>query len=258
MQQIQPIFLESIDSTNRALKAMAREGAPEGTLLVADRQSGGYGRLSRPFFSPEQTGLYMSLLLRPKVSPQSASLITHMAALATCKAVKACAGKEARIKWVNDVYLDGKKAAGILVESAFAADGTLDSVVLGIGVNLLPPKEGFPDNIKNTATAVFDRDAGEFFVLRARFVDALLSHLTPLYDALPDLSFLDEYRALSLLKDKEILVFDALTDREKAGGGTPARALDIAADGGLLVEYENGKREVLKGGEVSLCIFDAK
>ena len=78
MKQIQPIFLETIDSTNRALKAMAHEGAPEGTLLVADRQEGGYGRLSRPFFSPERTGLYMSLLLRPMVSAQSASLITHM------------------------------------------------------------------------------------------------------------------------------------------------------------------------------------
>lgn len=259
MKRIQPIIVESIDSTNRALKEMARAGAPEGTLLIADRQSGGYGRLSRPFFSPEKTGLYMSLLLRPRLSAESASLLTHVAALAVAQAVRDTAEKDARIKWVNDIYIDGKKASGILVESAFGADGTLDFVVLGIGVNLLAPKEGFPAHIKNTATSVFDgKENEDFFALRERFVNALLSHLLPLYDALPDTAFLADYRRLSLLSGKEILVFDALTDREKSGKGTPARAIDVAPDGGLLVEYENGKREVLTGGEVSLCVVTAK
>ena len=255
MKQIQPIFLESIDSTNRALKQLAREGAPEGTLLIADRQEGGYGRLSRPFFSPERTGLYMSLLLRPTVSPQSASLITHLAALAVARAVRTLTGKDARIKWVNDIYIDGKKVAGILTESAFRADGTLDFVVLGIGVNLLPPDGGFPAYIQSTAGAVFDGEGEDFFSLRERLYRAIVQALAPLYDALPDTAFLSAYRALSLLSGKDVLVFDALTDREKSGKGTPARALDIAEGGGLLVEYENGEREVLTGGEVSLRIL---
>ena len=255
MQQIQPIFLESIDSTNRALKELAREGAPEGTLLIADRQEGGYGRLSRPFFSPEKTGAYMSLLLRPRAALQSAALITHIAAVAVARAIEALSGKDARIKWVNDIYIEGRKAAGILAESLFRADGTLDAVILGIGVNLLPPKDGFPQTIKDTACAVFEDTREDFFALRERLYLAIVQHLAPLYDALPDKAFLAEYRRLSLLTGKDILVFDALTDREKSGKGTPARALDIAEGGGLLVEYENGEREVLKGGEVSLCVL---
>ena len=259
MEQIQPIFIESIDSTNRALKQLAREGAPEGTLLIADRQEGGYGRLSRPFFSPERTGLYMSLLLRPRLSAEDASLITHIAALAVAEAVRETAGRDARIKWVNDIYIDGKKASGILVESAFGADGALDSVVLGIGVNLLPPEGGFPAHIKDTATAVFENSPdADFFSLRKALYESILARLSPLYDALPDKAFLADYRRLSLLSGKEVLVFDALTDREKSGKGTPARALDIVPDGGLLVEYETGEREVLKGGEVSLRVLGAK
>lgn len=244
--------MDSIPSTNEAVKALARDGAPEGVLMVARGQSRGYGRLDRAFFSPPDTGLYMSLLLRPSFSPEKAHLIAHAAALAVLNAVKEVAGVDARIKWVNDVYVKDKKAAGILVESALSQDGTLAYAVLGIGVNLFPPPTGFPQNLSH-ATALFPSiRKGEFDSLRDALIRAILRHFSALYDAFPSTDFLTEYKENMLLIGNDVLVYDALTDREKKGRGRLARALDVTDDGALLVEYGDGKREVLSAGEVTL------
>ena len=130
MQQIKPIFVESIPSTNEAVKALAQKGAPEGVMMVARLQTHGYGRLSRSFFSPPDTGLYMSLLLRPDFAAENTSLLTHAAAVAVAEAIEEVAGCDAAIKWVNDIYVDEKKAAGILVESALGEGGKLAYAVL--------------------------------------------------------------------------------------------------------------------------------
>ena len=252
MQKIQPIFVESIPSTNEALKTLAREGAPEGVMMVAKAQTHGYGRLDRAFFSPPDTGLYMSLLLRPRFSAADAHLLTHAAALAVWKAVREVAGVDAAIKWVNDVYVDGKKAAGILVESALTAQGGLSFAVLGIGVNLFPPPTGFPPHLSH-ATALFPLERkGEASSLRDALVRAILWHFSALYNAFPDTSFLAEYKEHMLLIGKNVLVYDALTDREKAGKGRVARAIDVTTDGALLVEYQDGERQALSAGEVTL------
>ena len=252
MQEICPIFVDSIPSTNEAVKALARDGAPEGVLMVAKTQTRGYGRLDRAFFSPPDTGLYMSLLLRPDFPVEKAHLITHAAALAVFKAVRELAGEHAAIKWVNDIYFKGKKAAGILVESALAQNGTLSYAVVGIGINLFAPPFGFPPYLSHV-TAIFPPERqSEFSALRDALIRAVLKHFSTLYDAFPSTDFLEEYKENMLLIGKDILVYDALTDREKNGRGTPARAIDISDDGGLLVEYKDGKREVLSAGEVTL------
>ena len=252
MQEIKPIFVESIPSTNEAVKGLARDGAPEGVLMVARAQTRGYGRLDRAFFSPPDTGLYMSLLLRPSFSPDKAHLITHAAALAVFRAVREVSGRDAAIKWVNDIFVDGKKAAGILVESALSQDGSLSYAVLGIGVNLFAPPEGFPPYLSHV-TALFPQERRqEAPTLRDALVRAVIKHFAAIYDAFPATDFLDAYRENMLLLNKDILVFDALTDREKSGIGTPARAIDIDEDGALVVVYKDGNQKALTAGEVTL------
>ncbi len=255
MLPISPILVPEVSSTNEVMKQLAADGAPEGTLLVADRQTGGYGRLSREFFSPGGTGLYMSLLLRPTFAPAVAPMITLAAAVAVAEAVEITAGLSAQIKWVNDVYVNGKKAAGILVESALSREGGMDYAIVGVGINLFPPADGFPAAFADRATAIFSpRLKDEFPRLREVLYRQFARRLSPLYDALPDTLFLSDYRRRSLLVGKEIFVYSALTDREKAGVGIPARALDVLENGKLLVEYADGRREALDGGEVTLRV----
>lgn len=252
MQQIQPIFVDQIPSTNEAVKALARDGAPEGIMMVARLQTHGYGRLARAFFSPPDTGLYMSLLLRPRFAPSAAPLLTHAAAVAVAEAIEEVSGEKSEIKWVNDIYVKGKKAAGILVESALDKDGSLSYAVLGIGVNLLPPTGGFPP-MPTSPTAIFSEEKrAELSALKDRLIRSILLHFAPLYDAFPDTAFLNEYRRRSLLIGRDVRVYDALTDREKAKGGTPAHVLDVTDAGELLVLYGDGRKEALSSGEVTL------
>lgn len=254
MQPIRPITVDQIPSTNEAVKNLAREGAPEGVLMIARLQTHGYGRLARSFFSPPDTGLYMSLLLKPTFSPEKAPLLTHAAAVSLAGAIEAVAGCRTEIKWVNDIYVEGKKAAGILVESALDKNGGLAYAVLGIGVNLLPPAGGFPP-MPTAPTAIFPAAYRETLEKHKNdLIREILSRFTALYDAFPDTAFLEEYRRRSLLIGRDVSVYDALTDRERTGGGTPAHVLDVTEAGGLLVRYKDGRCEELSSGEVTLRI----
>ena len=151
--------VDSVKSTNTALKELAKKGAPEGYLLSASSQTRGRGRLNRIFFSPKGTGLYCSLLLRPEIALPSYAL-TCLSAVALCETIESY-GIACGIKWVNDVYVNGKKAAGILVESAIDPDGRIRYAVIGIGVNLFQPTGGFPEEIREKAGSVFDSEPNE-------------------------------------------------------------------------------------------------
>ena len=134
---------QTVSSTNTLLRQRAEEGAPEGLVLAAVEQTAGKGRQGHSFFSPPDTGLYLSLLLRPKLSAQDALLLTTCAAAAVALAIEACAGVEAQIKWVNDVFCRGKKVCGILTEAALDLEsGGLQYAIVGMGVNLFPPGPG--------------------------------------------------------------------------------------------------------------------
>jgi BirA family biotin operon repressor/biotin-[acetyl-CoA-carboxylase] ligase len=228
-------------STNDDVKAAARAGEPEGLVIIADRQTAGRGRLRRAFFSPDGTGLYMSLLLRPDLSPAGPVLITAAAAVAVAEAVEQISGRSARIKWVNDIYLDGKKVCGILTEGAVGADGKLQYGVLGIGVNVAPPPGGFPEGLRDIACAVFGCGAPED--ARARLAAEILSRFHR-FRALEERAFLPAYRERSMVLGKPVQVFLG----EEV---FPARAVSIDDDCRLIVETENGLLP-LCAGEVSI------
>lgn len=235
---------KEIDSTNRYCKELAAAGAQEGLVVIADKQSAGRGRLGRSFFSPEEKGIYMSILLRPEIELQRSVLITSMAAVAVARAIETLSGIPAKIKWVNDVFINNKKVCGILTEAGIDAEkGSLDYAVLGIGVNVGTME--FPEELKDIATSVCNECGHE--VTKEALIEEILKELEKWYPTLQDGSFLKESRERSILLGKEIQVIDALAE----GGFYTAKAAEIDELGHLIIERA-GRRKVLDSGEVSI------
>lgn len=235
----------SLPSTNALLRERANAGAPEGTVVIAAAQTRGRGRLGRSFYSPADTGLYLSVLLRPEgYSPSEAVRVTTMAAVAACEAVEALSGKTAQIKWVNDVFLEGRKVCGILTEGSFNLElGSLEYIVLGIGINVYPPVEGFPQEIAATAGAVLDapQEGG-----RNRLAAEFLNQFFAVYQNDPA-EYARRYRDRSLVIGKHITVITPQGTRE-------ATALDIDRDCRLVVRWMDGSVESLSSAEISVRI----
>lgn len=237
------ILLTETDSTNRYLKELAAKGAPEGTVVIAERQTQGRGRLGRSFFSPEEKGIYMSVLLRPEIELQKSVRITSMAAVAVARAVEQVSKVPAQIKWVNDIFLNKRKVCGILTEAGFDQEGKgLSYAVLGIGVNV--GRMEFPEELKTIATSVCNECDRE--VSREELIVAILKELEQWYPSLQDGSFLKESRERSILLGKEILVVGA-QERDSY----TAKAVDLDDMGHLLIE-KGGKSQLLHSGEVSI------
>ncbi len=235
--------LESVSSTNDYLKELAAKGAKDKTIIVSSHQTKGKGRLGRSFYSPENTGVYFSILLRPKFSLSECLLLTTSAAVAVAQAVEEITGKRALIKWVNDVYIGDKKICGILTEaSADVESGGLSFAVVGIGLNIFEPKGGFPEEIKNIAGAIFERDET---ASRARLVASILDKFLEFYKHLPKRTFLPDYIDRSFLLGKRVRVISG--DKESVG-----TALEIDSDCRLLVRLERGEERWLSSGEVSV------
>ncbi|MCQ2431321.1 MAG: biotin--[acetyl-CoA-carboxylase] ligase [Clostridia bacterium] len=238
---------DALPSTNTVLKQMAGEGAPGGIVLIAREQTAGKGRLGRSFLSPAGSGLYMSLLLRPTLPVDQALRITTAAAVAVSEAIEQVRpGSAAKIKWVNDIYMNERKVCGILTEAGMDLEtGLLAYAVLGIGINLLPPPGGFPPEIADIAGSVFAPDGGEADgnLLAAEILNRLARMLCDPCSA----DLLERYRGRSLLDGREILV-----RRCTMGDSTeiPAVALGIDENAGLRVRYPDGTEESLSSGEV--------
>lgn len=234
--------LESTDSTNTCVRRLAEAGAPEGSVVVAAAQTAGRGRSGKSFLSPAGTGLYMSILLRPQLAMGDALLITTAAAVAVAHAVERVAAVTAQIKWVNDVYVDGKKVCGILTEGALDLEnGGLRYAILGIGINICPPAGGFPPELAPIAGALTEA-GGE--ALRAPLAAAVLDEFFALYPHLTEKPFYDDYVSRSLLTGRQIEVL-------RGGTRLPATALGIDRDLHLRVRYADGSEENLAAGEVS-------
>ena len=241
-------------STNTTLKALACEGAKEFSVLLARRQTAGRGRLGRFFFSPD-TGLYMSILFRPTKLPIAEALsLTTMAAVAVSEALcEVCPAADIKIKWVNDLYLADKKICGILTEAATDVEtGCLSHAVLGIGINLLPPKHGFPEEIADVAGALYSYDDEET-VDGNRIAAGILDRLYTYYPLLSDREGIarlrEAYRQRSLLDGRRVEV----CKRSSLGGARiPATALCIDENMGLRVRYDDGREETLTTGEVQM------
>lgn len=231
-----------IDSTNSEARRRAVEGAPEGTVVVAEEQTAGKGRPGKTFFSPSATGLYLSIVLRSSLAADRSQFITCAAAVATAQAIEQVIGRKALIKWVNDIYCDGRKVAGILTEGAMDMEsGRFDHAVLGIGVNVKPPVEGFPNDIADVAGAVLDDRTG---AVRCELAAAILSRFWDLYQHVGDASFYDEYRRRCFLLGQPLVV-------RQGASRVRARAVDLTRDFKLVIELPDKTRRELPYGEVS-------
>ena len=234
---------KQVTSTNDFLKNLK---ASEGRVIVAQEQTGGKGRLGRSFYSPEGTGIYFSLLLTPTIPIDEATAVTAAAAVAVAEAMEKLAGKEVQIKWVNDIYINGKKVCGILTEGVFDMENRrLGQVILGIGINLMEPLEGFPSELIPSAGGVF-KDGEAPKDSKNLLIAEVLLRFWPYYKNLQDKNFLTGYRQRSMVTGKEILIL--------RGKETPrkAKALDIDENFHLIVEREDGEIEHLSSGEVSI------
>lgn len=237
-------FYEETDTTNNRARELALEGASEGTLVVAEKQTAGRGRRGKVWESPLGTGIWMSLVLRPQIAPTEASVLTLLCGLATAEAIEAETGLSAGIKWPNDILINGKKAVGILTEMDCEMS-EVHFVIPGIGINV--NTASFPPEIAEIATSLY-LECGKT-VSRRRLVHKVLERLEEHYETfLRTGSFaamLEDYRKHCITLGKEVHVL----------GREPffAEALDITPEGELLVRRaDNGKEEVVFSGEVSI------
>lgn len=234
---------DCVDSTNSLARQLAVEGAPEGLVIAASSQTAGRGRKGRSFFSPDGTGIYMSLLLRPALSADRALRVTTVAAVSVCQAIEALTGRQPGIKWVNDILMDGRKVCGILTETALSsAAGGLDFVVLGIGINALEPQCGFPEEIKDIAGSVFAAGEGD---RRSELAAEVLNRFMDNYAHIASDSLAGEYRRRCVVPGNRVLVL-------KPEGAREAAALDVDDECRLLVRYDDGSEELLYSGEISI------
>ena len=237
---------EEVTSTNTLLKELGRQGAPAGTVLVADRQTGGRGRLGRTFLSPGGVGVYLSALIRPDCAPRSLMHLTCAVAVAMCDAVEAAFGFRPGIKWTNDLVVGTKKLGGILTELGLdPKTGRVSYAVLGIGINCGQTQEDFDESIRGMATSVrmilgkeADRDK-----LIAEMVKALEQMDRTLLSA-PE-AMLERYKADCITLGKPVSIVRGEEVQH-------ALAMDIDAQGALIVRYENGQTEAVTSGEVSV------
>ncbi|OUO88642.1 biotin--[acetyl-CoA-carboxylase] ligase [Gordonibacter sp. An230] len=233
---------KQVDSTNEEARRRALEGAPEGTVIAAESQRAGKGRQGKRFFSPSESGVYLSVVLRPDIVAEQAQLITCAAAVACAQAVENATGRKALIKWVNDIYCDGRKVAGILTEGAIDMEsGRFDYAVLGIGLNVKPPAGGFPDGISDTAGALLENEGP---AVRNMLAAEMLNRFWSLYERLPSCEFHSEYRRRCFLLGEHVVI-------SRAGSRVRARAVDLTDDFKLMIELPDGTRRELSCGEAS-------
>lgn len=232
--------LESVGSTNTELKKMARAGEPEGSVLIAKHQTNGRGRLGRSFYSPQNSGIYMSILFRPCFEFFKAQLITAASAISVCRALENQGALNLGIKWVNDIFLNDKKISGILTEVEFKNNSSeLDFLITGIGINVTT--SDFPDDIKNIAGSAFDKNN----VDKNKIVADILNNLYDFYKNIESLEFLQEYKDRSILKNRNIMLVSP--DKE-----TPAKVIGIDDECHLIVELADGTVSHISTGEVSV------
>lgn len=237
--------MDRVESTNQTAKELAQSGAPHGTVVMADSQSGGRGRFGRSFYSPPGVGIYLSAVLRPGVTAEETGMLTIGAAVAVCRAICALGSASPQIKWVNDILIAGRKVGGILTEAASSLEsGTLEYAVVGIGLNYTTAAEAFPPKLRDSAGSLFPGGAPEGFG-RNRMAAEILRQLARMVDEGLGRGCLEEYRARSVLPGKKIWVL-------RGGKRKPATAVEVDDRGRLVVRWENGGTESLRSGEVSL------
>ena len=242
------VYLESTQSTNEEAKKIAREGAEEGTIVVAEEQITGHGRLARGFYSPFAKGIWFSLILRPKFFPMEASKCTLLAAVGVCRGIRRMGLADAGIKWPNDILVHGKKLVGILTLMSASME-KIDYIIMGIGINTGIKKNEFPEDFREGATSFLNEGIN---VSRKDLLAAILGELEKEYSIAQDEGFdkvLDDWRALSVTLGQEVRVI--FGDDSYTG-----KAVDIDRDGCLLVNTGSEVKRVI-AGDVAIRPVDA-
>lgn len=236
-------------STNTDAKAAAETGAPSYSCYVAGEQVEGRGRRGRPFYSLGDTGVYLSIVLHPTLPVFQAGLITSLAAVAVCHAIEGLLPECAtQIKWVNDVYLNGRKVSGILTEASIDLEsGGFAYAVVGIGVNVYEPQGGFPEGISKRAGALL---AGKRTDFRNRLAAAIIASFIDLYERDSFDSFVPEYQQRSFLTGRLVRISGGTHD------GQIAQVEGVGNDLGLIVAFSDGTKDTLRTGEVSIAVQD--
>ncbi len=239
------VFYQTTTSTNELAKTLASQGAVEGTVIVADTQTGGKGRRGRSWTSPAGQGLWMSVVLRPQLKPSEASKLTLLAAVAVVKAINRVCGLQVGIKWPNDIVYEGKKLAGILLEMS-TIQGGIQYLVIGIGINVNIPLGKFSLELQDRASSLL-QVSGQL-VDRTALLQALLQELELAYLQLNCGQFelvLTDWREASVTLGQEVQVEDA----SELYLGT---ALDIDEQGALLLRLQNGEAVKVLSGDISV------
>lgn len=236
-------YFDKITSTNTVLKERAEKGEIENTVLVSDFQTDGRGRLGKTFFSPKGCGIYFSYLIKPSMRADDAVFVTVAAAVAMRRAIKDVFSIGTKIKWVNDIYYENKKLCGILTEGKISKDGTLDYAVLGVGVNIKTPPEGYPDEFSYKTTNLEEITKQDTSDKKWKLVATFLNEFDIVFSD-KNKSYIKEYKKESCLIGKEIEILSG----EHQGF---AKVIDIDDSARLLVD--TGKEIIsLASGDVSI------
>ena len=236
-------FYEQTDSTNNCIRKLAKEGKKEGVVAVAEIQTAGKGRRGKGWQSPKGTGIWMSMLLTPNITPPEAPVLTLLAGLAVCRAVRQQTGLTAMIKWPNDILISNKKICGILTE-LYAEMDSVHFVITGIGINV--NTEVFPEELQKTATSL-KIEKGET-ISRKNIIMAVIEEFEKIYlqyeKECSFLPFREEYKKYCINVGKELQVLSKQP--------FIAKGIDITEQGELLVQKQTGEKVVVFSGEVSI------
>jgi len=234
---------DAVESTNLLAIEMAQQGASEGTVILAEQQLSGRGRGNRSWHSPAGVGVYCSIVLRPKTAPSKGQLITLMASVSIVKAITLKTGLLPRVKWPNDILINDRKVAGILLESRVSG-GQMDYAVIGFGINVNNDSVDLPENIRGRASSLLMELKKP--VDRGTLVMEIFSELERIYDRFQREDFpviLEQYRHYSSTLGQRVRIWQ----KDEATEGV---AVDLTEDGGLLLKVEGSEQIVVHAGDI--------
>jgi BirA family transcriptional regulator, biotin operon repressor / biotin---[acetyl-CoA-carboxylase] ligase len=238
-------FQECVDSTQKIAKTLSYDNAAEGTVVIAEQQESGRGRLNRIWYSPKYTGVWMSMILRPNIPLQKAPQLTLITAVAVVQAIEEVTNLSPQIKWPNDILLNGKKVTGILTELQAEAD-RIFAIIIGVGINVNQKLEDYPEDIQNIATSL-SIETGEK-ISRAQIIRSVFSHFERLY-----LLYLEQgFTPIKLLWESYAISIGKTIIARTVNENIRGKALGITEDGVLMLEDEDGKIHHIYSADIDL------
>lgn len=235
---------KKVTSTNDIAKKLALNGAKHGTIVISEEQTNGKGRLGRSFYSPANTGIYMSIILKLSLTTMDSVLITTSSAVAICDAIEKLTGINCQIKWINDIYLNGKKIAGILAKTSTNFESkTIDYLILGIGLNFTQPKNDFPEELRKIASSLFEHNNST--INRNLLCAEIANNILNMISKIENYDFISEYKKRSIVLNQDIIY-------TSKGISLIGKAIDIANDGSLIVKNSDGSTKILNSGDITI------